>query len=100
MADEPKQWPERGPLYFRLDNDIPAMVWPAPNGEEAIIQIGRQRPWIASRYTEKDHQSMNVIVIDLLAKTKALVSASDWHTAMGTSVWPDDEVVIWSKADV
>lgn len=89
--------PERLPLYFRLTNDIPALVWPSPDGDEAIVQIGRERPRIVSRYAGKDQETMNVVIIDLLARTKALVSALDWHAAMGRGEWPGDAIIDWSK---
>jgi hypothetical protein len=96
MADDQKI-PERPALYLRLTpSDIPVMVWPHPSGEEAIVQFGRQRPYIVQRYAQKDDASMNVVIIDLLARTKALVSASDWHVAMGTGLWPDGIAVDWS----
>lgn len=97
--DTPKP-PERQPLYFRLTNDIPAMVWPHASGEEAIVQVGRQRPFIASRYSGNDAATMNVVIIELLARTKAIVSAWDWHAAMGRGEWPDmshGETIDWSK---
>ncbi len=95
MTDQPITVEERRPIYFRLNNDIPAMAWPSPEGSEAIIQIGRDRPFIADRYNSKDKDSLNVILIDLLAKTIAIVDSFDWHTAMGTGIWPDGNGVNW-----
>lgn len=76
----------REPVYFRLISGQPAMVWPSPDGDEAIIQIGRERPALVS---ENDDDSLSAVILDLLSRTSTIVSAAEWHEAMGTGAWPD-----------
>lgn len=86
MTDDPKSRPA---LYYRLRSGLPAVVWPSPEGDEAIIQIGRARPVITKSYSKLD--STVIEYLTLLIGMDRQITAEAYHAAMASGKWFDGE---------